>query len=482
MLGADNNHPEFQLNCRRDDSGTELDTFGPRLVALVIKTIGADYAALVVDGSKDEQGRVHLIRAGDLESETVDLASSFKLTVEGTSVLWRSLGITDISDSVEVAVVNGEKITAYLLVGFTENGRCGERERSVLGVLAENAALQIAKRQLKAELTEANHYLTTLEEISGLLPMSSDFEFFLGQVINALNDLIGVESGGVLLYDAERQELVLQNPSFGNVNSDVNLYHLSLAGKPGTSRGTAVEVFLSGQPQFCNDATADPNANQEYITMLGIRNFLSIPLIVDNTKIGVLHLNNKKAGDFTERDFRLLNMMASQIAIVIKNADLFREIRRQESETTALYKTGVELAALLDQEAIVKLTVTKVWELLRCDLVGVGIAVNGEVSITVKDGTEVRSLPQMRIESGRGLTWVALDNIAPVQTIYPELNSHLVEGLDDLDLIARLEGMQTAMAIPMIITGKGIGLIYTWRRNGLKFTEMEINLLQSLLS
>lgn len=481
MLMLDTDQPKFQWNSRydRDDSSIEPETFGP-LLELVIKTIGADFVALLLDESKVESERIYLIRSGELILETVELAFSFKLTEKTTAEIWRDLGINDISDSAKVAIVNEEKIFGYLLAGFIEKGRCGEPERSVLRVFAENAGLQIAKKQLQTELHEANHYLTIFEEISSLLPMSSDFELFLGQVINALNDLIGVESGGVLLYDAERQELVLQKPSFGTVNREVNLYRLSLTGKSGPSRGTAVEVFASGKPKLCNDAAADPNADQEYIKMLGIRSFLSIPLIVDNNKIGVLHLNNKKAGDFTERDFRLLTMMASQIAIVIKNADLFREIRRQESETTAIYKIGVDLAALLDKEAIVRLMVSKVWELIRCDLVGVGIVVDGEVSITVTDGIEVRSLPQMRIETGRGLTWAALDTQAPVHTFLPELNSQMVETLDDLDVFVKLEEMQTGMAIPIIRKGNGIGLIYTWRRSVLKFTQNEENLLQWL--
>lgn len=479
MLKLDSDLPKFQWNppYYEDYCGIEP---GP-LLASVIKTIGADYAALLLNESKAESGRVYLVRAGKLILETVELALSFNLTVKMGSVIWQGLGITDISDSAEVGISNGEKIVAYLLVGFIKKGRCRERERSVLGVFAENVGLRLARKELHAELYEANHYLTILEKISGLLPMSSDFESFLGQVINSLNELIGVESAGVLLYDAERQELVLQKPSYGTIKREVNLYRLSLAGKSGTSRGTAVEVFLSGQPKICNDATTDPNADQEYIKMLGIRNFLSIPLIVDDTIFGVLHLINKKDGDFTEGDFRLLTMMASQIAIVIKNADLFREIKRQEGETTALYKTSVEVAALLDQEAIVKLVVSKVWELLRCDLVGVGIAVDGEVSVIVTNGSGVRSLPQVRIESGRGLTWTALDILAPVQTSYSKLNSQMVASMDDLDLFARLEEMQTAMAIPIISKGKATGLIYTWRRNGLEFTQNEINLLQRLV-
>ncbi len=481
MLELGSVQPNFQRNSRYygDNSSIEPETFGP-LLESVIKTIGASYVALLLDDSKVESERIYLIRAGELKLETVELTLSSKLMGKMTSVIWQGLGITNIADSAHVPIGNGEKIVAYLLAGFIEKGRYGERERSVLSVLAENAGLQIARKRLQGELYEANHHLEILEKISGLLPMSSNFESFLGQVINALNELIGVESGGVLLYDAERQELVLQKPSFGTGNRVANLYRLSVTGKSGTSPATAVKVFFSGKPQICNDATADPNADQEYIRMLGIRNFLSMPLIVDNTKIGVLHLINKKAGDFTERDFRLLTMMASQIAIVIKNADLFREIKHQESETTALYETGVELAALLDQDAIVKLMVSKVWELLQCDLVGVGIVVNGEVSVTVIDGNEVRSLPQVRIESGRGLTWAALDTRAPVSFSYPELNSKMVVSLDDLDLFARLEEMQTAMAVPIFGTGGGSGLIYAWRRSDLEFTQKDMNLMQRL--
>jgi diguanylate cyclase (GGDEF)-like protein len=67
----------------------------------------------------------------------------------------------------------------------------------------------------------------------------------------------------------------------------------------------------------------------------GIRSFLTVPLISKDQVIGGLALRSTKSGAYTDRDLRLAENIANQIAGAISNAQIFIERKRAESQKEA---------------------------------------------------------------------------------------------------------------------------------------------------
>ena len=67
----------------------------------------------------------------------------------------------------------------------------------------------------------------------------------------------------------------------------------------------------------------------------GIRSMMAIPLISRDTMIGVLHLQSTGIKAYTEKDLRLAERIAAQIAGAIANAQLFAERKRAEEALQA---------------------------------------------------------------------------------------------------------------------------------------------------
>ncbi len=63
----------------------------------------------------------------------------------------------------------------------------------------------------------------------------------------------------------------------------------------------------------------------------GFRSMMSIPLISKDEVIGVLHLRSFKTNAYTEMDLKIAERVASQVASVIANAQLFAEHKRTEA-------------------------------------------------------------------------------------------------------------------------------------------------------
>ncbi|MGM0688523.1 MAG: GAF domain-containing protein [Bacillota bacterium] len=189
--------------------------------------------------------------------------------------------------------------------------------------LWENKDRQSSFRKLRKEmdaLMRFSKYLST---------NTDDLEVVLEKILDELKSIIDVESCGVLLYNHERKVLVLQKPAFGVSNDQFTSYALSTDTDAENGIGVAVKVFLTGKPYICNMTDRDHVTNQKLARIYGARSSLSVPLVVDNRRTGVLHTINKKKGSFTTDDARLLELLAYQLAIVIENARLFKQLEKK---------------------------------------------------------------------------------------------------------------------------------------------------------
>ena len=154
-----------------------------------------------------------------------------------------------------------------------------------------------------------------------VLASTANYEQTLADLIRTISELLNVETGGFLVYDKERDELILQQPAFGIQSSSIiSEYHVSPY-----SGGNAAAVFLSRQPYMTNSADKDPRLIYRFVEMFAARNVLSVPLVVDNNCIGVFHAINKR-GDFDHWDLELLSLVAPILAMSIQSAQMFREM------------------------------------------------------------------------------------------------------------------------------------------------------------
>jgi phosphoserine phosphatase RsbU/P len=84
-------------------------------------------------------------------------------------------------------------------------------------------------------------------------------------------------------------------------------------------------------------------------TKLSLRSLLCVPMYLKGRLFGIIALFNKITGEFTERDQRLLSILASQSAQVIENARLY------EQETTLLKLEGeMSLASQIQNNLLPK--------------------------------------------------------------------------------------------------------------------------------
>jgi hypothetical protein len=181
---------------------------------------------------------------------------------------------------------------------------------------------------MAGDIEESQRKISALVRVGRAMVSAADYELALGTLIETVGRLLDVETGGFLVYDPARDELVLQQPAFGIDDPElIAEYHVPLS-----AGGNAVRVFLSQRAYLCNDAEHDPRMIHRFVEMFGARNILSIPLMVEDRPIGVFHAINKRSGDFDQSDLDLLTLVAPLMAVSVSSAQMFRELREKSRQ------------------------------------------------------------------------------------------------------------------------------------------------------
>ncbi len=85
-----------------------------------------------------------------------------------------------------------------------------------------------------------------------------------------------------------------------------------------------------------------------------VRSELAVPLIVKNRVIGVIDLESEQPAAFTEDQRRLLELVASRMAVAIENARLYTRLSRQAQTLTVLSEISREFTAILDLDTLLQ--------------------------------------------------------------------------------------------------------------------------------
>jgi len=189
--------------------------------------------------------------------------------------------------------------------------------------------------------TEAN-FLATLVEINHEITSILDLDQLLNKIAELTHRIVPYEIFAIFLVNEEKQEL----------------YHRFVIGHPPEARNLHIPIgegvtgtaALERKPVVVDDVRKYPR----YIEAVkAARSELAIPLIAKNRVVGVLDIESPEIGYFREEQVRLLNLLASQIAIAIENAKVYESERRNREMLALLYEISVEMGSTLETDELV---------------------------------------------------------------------------------------------------------------------------------
>ena len=266
----------------------------------------------------------------------------FWYTNDPDSPITAALGLTDVQAAITlrrvaiVPMVIGTRRVGLLLVANKHGGqRFTDADMRALIAFGNQAAMVVENARLYDDAQQRSRELGGLQQIAEAIGALRNPEELYAQITRRVAELMDVERCGVLLYDPQTQVLVSQRPFFGLDDESISFYQL-----PSPPGSVIAELWQERPTWYCNDLRRDPLASESDLarmaTALGIEQIALAPLIVRGTRRGMIQIANKRSGEFTEDDARILSLFAGQAAILIDNAQLYGEMQRRTHQAEGL--------------------------------------------------------------------------------------------------------------------------------------------------
>jgi signal transduction histidine kinase len=236
-----------------------------------------------------------------------------------------------------------------------------ESARLYGGLLQANTELEAWTHTLEARVSErtaqveaANAALThraiqleTIRQVAQQVTSILDLDVLLDSVVNLIQAQFGYYFVGVWLVDAAQTMLTLHT----GTNTRAHRLQDMDAGIPLDTSSVNTFVFKAGHARIVH--TVEDTSDFLRMAMLpDVESEIVLPLRVGNSMLGTLNIASNQPAVFSEDDCQVMQGLADQIAVAIRNAQLYKAEQHRRNLTELLEETGRELTSSLEMHEV----------------------------------------------------------------------------------------------------------------------------------
>src|SRR5579862_6128772 len=281
-----------------------------------------------------------------------------------------------------------------------------------------------------------------LLEVADVMATSLDLDTTLRRVSEVVRKVIDYEIFAILLLNEKTQEL--------RFRFQVG-YPPEFAERVRIKVGDGVTGLAAQERQaiLINDVTSDTR----YIAAIPhVRSELAIPLTTKNRVIGVIDLEAREPGYFTEEHKRVLTLIASRMAAGIENAQLYTRTTRQARILLLLNEIARELSSILNLDELLGRIAELVRRLIDYQMFSIllldasGEKLQHRFSLRFDEKLHLKH----EIPLGRGIVGAAAESMQVV--LVPDVSK-------DPRYVEANPETRSELAVPLIYKGKVIGVL-----------------------
>lgn len=281
-----------------------------------------------------------------------------------------------------------------------------------------------------------------LLDVADVVATSLDLDTTLRRVAEVARKVIDYEIFAILLLNEKTQEL---------------RFRFQIGYPPEFSDRTRIKVgegvtgraAQTRQAVRIDDVTEDPR----YIAAVpNVRSELAVPLITKNRVIGVIDIEAREPGYFTEEHSRVLTLIASRLAAGIENAQLYTRTTKQARILLLLNEIARELSSILNLDELLGRLAELVRKLIDYQMFSIllldssGEKLQHRFSLRFNESIHLKH----DIPIGRGLVGAAAQSQQAVLVPDTSKDSRYIESNPET---------RSELAVPLIYKGKVIGVL-----------------------
>jgi signal transduction histidine kinase len=256
---------------------------------------------------------------------------------------------------VVVPMLGHDQVVGAIGVIRREPGGFTDDEIALLQTFADQAVIAIENvrlfRELEArtqDLTRSVGELRALGEVGQAISSTLDLQTVLSMIVARATQLAGADAGVIYEYDEEREVFVPR----ASEHLEVEIVETMLATPVRKGEGATGRLAEVPEPIQVPDILAAPAESRVRGALIraGYRALLAVPLVREDHLIGGLTVIRKATGEFAPEVIELLRTFATQSALAIQNARLFRELADKSRQLEVASQHKSEFLANMSHE------------------------------------------------------------------------------------------------------------------------------------
>ena len=244
-----------------------------------------------------------------------------------------------------------------ILIRRTEVRPFTEKQIALLKTFADQAVIAIENVRLFKELEERTRELVesveemkALSEVGQAVSSSLDLETVLATIVARAVELAGTDCGVIYEFDEATQEFNLRASHHMEAEAVEGLRAARIKlgeGATGQAAMTRAPVQIPDTFELRERAVSRV---RPLLNRLGYRSLLTVPILREQQIMGGLTVWRRQVGEFEPEVVNLLQTFATQSALAIQNARLFREIEDKGQQLEAANRHKSEFLANVSHE------------------------------------------------------------------------------------------------------------------------------------
>jgi signal transduction histidine kinase/putative methionine-R-sulfoxide reductase with GAF domain len=381
------------------------------------------------------------------------------------------LGERGLRSALLVPLVSQRGVFGAVAVTARRRGAFDDGDAEVVSELARPLASALEHRRLLDESRRRTEELAALYSTSQLITARLDVASVLDRISRSVTALTGSTGCGIGLLDPARNRLV-HAAAHGFMSDEWRALVVPVG------QGIIGRCAESGVALRVDDVRRDARSAQRDVgDREGIRSMLCVPLRGAGTLLGVISAFSTRPAAFSADHQRVLEAFAEQAGIAVQNAKLFEESLKRTRETRALFEAGRTVTASLDPQRTVRVIMEQARAVLGVASCGIMTLdpVTRELTLVASLDLPEDVMRHVRVAEGEGIAGQAVRDLRPRQSA-----DHFNDPRARFRDLPRQSGLRAAMAAPLRVGDRAIGVIEVFHSEVHEFTAAEEELLVAL--
>ncbi len=204
---------------------------------------------------------------------------------------------------------------------------CGRRTDMIRDVTEE--------KKIEESLVRRNEELSILNALATTVNQSLDLEDILGQALDEVLRLTGIDAGAIFLHEEMLGDLELL------AHCGLSEEAARLASRLGLLDGACGGVLEFGQLVVVPDISRYRGRRAESLKREKLSSLVHVPLTAKGSTLGSMCVGTRRQREFDEEEQELLTAIGSQIAVAVENARLYAEVQHKEQLRGELLKKAI---------------------------------------------------------------------------------------------------------------------------------------------